>query len=112
MNPFPLNRLVRVHRVHAPALVHQKCPHGSVISRSRLRSRSPSLTDGAATPKNREVPIGDPWPPTKMGQDAAEWLEPDDGKLSRPVLRGEGSLAAPDLPDSTQTPSTSTNRGR
>ena len=34
-----------------------------------------------------------------LGEVAAEWLEPDDGKLSRPVLRGEGSRKAPDLPD-------------
>ena len=37
--------------------------------------------------------------PTILGEVAAEWLEPDDGKLSRPVLRGEGSRKAPDLPD-------------
>ncbi len=37
-----------------------------------------------------------------MGQDAAEWLEPDDGKLSRPVLRGERSRKAPNLPGQLQ----------
>ncbi|WEH10599.1 transposase [Alicyclobacillus fastidiosus] len=31
--------------------------------------------------------------------DTAGWLEPDEVKASSPVLKGEGSREAPDLPD-------------
>ena len=65
----PFNRLVRAHRV--------------------LLSLGLTWLGDSATRPLGHLPYG---------QDTEE-LEPNDGKLSRSVLRGEGSRKAPDLPD-------------
>ena len=61
MNPFPLNRLARVHRVHVRDFSTPKNgPHGAVTSPLRLRSQSTSLTDGKTIAQRRAVPQGIP----------------------------------------------------
>ena len=70
---------------HSACASSGKAPKSERLVR-RLQARIVKVT--------RAIPVDRP-----CSRGALQWLEPDEGKLSRPVLRGGGGRKAASLPD-------------